>query len=140
MFGRKAKIDQQIHEMEGQCNALSSISEIVSTIRAIAEQTNLLALNAAIEAARAGDQGRGFAVVADEVRKLAGRTSEATAEIGSVVGANHALTQSIREQMEQVSTISGQGQGKIVEVAIGMKEIEKGVANFATIVSQLVGK
>jgi methyl-accepting chemotaxis protein len=121
-------------------NQSKSISEIVSTIRAIAEQTNLLALNAAIEAARAGDQGRGFAVVADEVRKLAGRTSEATTEIAGVVSANHVLTQSIREQMEQVSTISGQGQEKIVEVSVGMKEIEQGVANFAMIVNQLVGK
>lgn len=128
---------QVTHELNNQSQ---SISEIVSTIRAIAEQTNLLALNAAIEAARAGDQGRGFAVVADEVRKLAGRTSEATAEIASVVSANHALTQSIREQMEQVSNISGQGQDKIAEVSIGMKEIEQGVANFATIVNQLVGK
>jgi methyl-accepting chemotaxis protein len=117
-----------------------SISEIVSTIRAIADQTNLLALNAAIEAARAGDQGRGFAVVADEVRKLAGRTSEATTEIGSVVSENHALTQSIREQMEQVSEISGHGQEKIMAVSTGMKEIEKGVANFALIVNQLVRK
>jgi len=128
---------QVTHELNNQSQ---SISEIVSTIRAIAEQTNLLALNAAIEAARAGDQGRGFAVVADEVRKLAGRTSEATAEIASVVSANHALTQPIREQMEQVSQISGQGQDKIVEVATGMKEIEQGVANFALIVHQLVGK
>ncbi|HWV14839.1 MAG TPA: PAS domain-containing methyl-accepting chemotaxis protein [Cellvibrio sp.] len=120
-------------------NQSQSITEIVSTIRAIAEQTNLLALNAAIEAARAGDQGRGFAVVADEVRKLAGRTSEATAEIASVVNVNHDLTQSIRDQMEQVSQISLQGQAKIAEVTVGMKEIERGVANFAQTVNQMVG-
>jgi len=130
------KATQVTHQLNNQSE---SITDIVSTIRAIAEQTNLLALNAAIEAARAGDQGRGFAVVADEVRKLAGRTSEATSEIAKVVNVNHELTQSIREQIEQVSHISAQGQEKISEVSVGMKEIEQGVSNFATTVHQLAG-
>lgn len=75
-------IMENIVQLSEQSN---TIGNIISTINDVADQTNLLSLNASIEAARAGEAGKGFAVVADEIRKLAMQTTDAAAEISTII-------------------------------------------------------
>lgn len=90
---------EKIQSLEKKALAIQSITDVIDGISA---QTNLLALNAAIEAARAGEQGRGFAVVADEVRALAGKTADATAQIGEMLKQTSDETSETTQVMSQI--------------------------------------
>ncbi len=110
---------ETLEKINSLAGSVDSISGFVATITSIADQTNLLALNAAIEAARAGDAGRGFAVVAEEVRKLAEESSQAAAEIRTLIG----TLEERSEQSVQLTIRSGNLLNDIVEGA-GMAQNE----------------
>lgn len=116
-IGDLADVMQRLGEKSTEINA------IVSTISEIAEQTNLLALNAAIEAARAGQQGKGFAVVADEVRKLAGRASQSTKEIASLIKGVQEETERAVSSTEETTSRVEEGTRLANEAARAMEKI-----------------
>jgi methyl-accepting chemotaxis protein len=81
----KTRVDVIQENILSLSERTQQIGEIIDTVEAIASQSNMLALNAAVEAARAGEQGKGFAVVAQEVRSLADRSTQATAQVKTIL-------------------------------------------------------
>ncbi|NLW47826.1 MAG: HAMP domain-containing protein [Firmicutes bacterium] len=125
----KDSVQETLTAMEQISTSSQKIEDIIKVVNDIAFQTNLLALNAAVEAARAGDHGRGFAVVATEVRNLAGRTSELSKEVESLikesaerVGRGNSLVRQSAELLNQIVENTNKTVMEITNVAATMRE------------------
>jgi methyl-accepting chemotaxis protein len=131
------RVGETAQSVEGLREQSQEIDAIVRTISDIADQTNLLALNAAIEAARAGEQGRGFAVVADEVRKLAERTTTATGEIRTMIGAIHgSIDRTVTTIAEGAGTAEA-GVARARDAGAALTEIEAGSDELMRLIDEI---
>ncbi len=101
-------VDVLIQKME-------DVYKIIDLINSIADQTRLLSLNASIEAARAGEAGKGFAVVAGEIQQLATNTTEATAEIQTLLDELHTETNKANDAVIKMNSASTQQYSLIEE-------------------------
>ena len=144
----KVKADEAL---EG-AKAVDKINELTNSIMEISDQTSLLALNASIEAARAGEAGRGFAVVAGEIGNLANQTTEAVANINSIVGdvitavrkmsdclneTNQFIGETVLEDYENFAKVSEQYQNDADAFKSSMVQIKDGVGSLDSQISEV---
>ncbi|MFW2541103.1 methyl-accepting chemotaxis protein [Primorskyibacter sp. 2E107] len=129
--GRKVA-ESAVEAMSNVKSSSNKIAEIASAIDSIAFNTNLLALNAAVEAARAGAAGKGFSIVAGEVRSLAQMTSDAAANITTLVSESGPLIElgvtNVGETNSELNMIAGH----VERLASLIEELSQSVKEQAT--------
>ena len=116
----------------------NTIEALLKLIRSIADQAKILSLNALVEAASAGEAGQGFRVVANEMKDLAGRTEQATAQIGAQVAnirqtsdASRTAHATMRQQFDGLKATTDRMRTTLNTQARSVKEIARCVEDTA---------
>ncbi|MBJ7275681.1 hypothetical protein JHC43_04285 [Marinobacter salarius] len=71
------------------------------------------------------------------MRKLTAKTAESLEEISTVVGKNSRLIESLRANMDGVSTLSCRSSDEISGIATGIQQVEKGMTDLVAVVARL---
>ena len=115
-------------EMDTLVTSANQALDIIHIIQDIASQTNLLALNASIEAARAGEAGRGFSVVATEITNLAQQTTDAAANIQSLLDSLQQEASSASDAVTDAVNAGNDQNALIMNTQETFKEIQNAVS------------
>ena len=137
------RVLEQVQETARRMQQLSErsqeIEEIVHLIDEIADRTGVLALNASIQAATAGEAGAGFAIVAREVEQLAGRSTEATKRISTLISTIQGGTGEALAAMEETSREVLAGSKLANQAGQSLTEIETVANRLAELVRAIAG-
>ena len=139
---RLAEFSETASQAEQSALALAddtnTIEALLKLIRSIADQAKILSLNALVEAASAGEAGQGFRVVANEMKELAGRTEQATAQIGAQVAnirqtsdASRTAHATMRQQFDGLKATTDRMRTTLNTQARSVKEIARCVEDTA---------
>jgi methyl-accepting chemotaxis protein len=74
-----------ISSVASSMESINKTDDIVKIINDITTRIKILGINASIEAAHAGEAGKGFSVVASEIGNLTSSSTNATADIKSII-------------------------------------------------------
>jgi methyl-accepting chemotaxis protein len=121
----RSRVDGIARDIETLSERTAQIGEITDTVKGLAERSNLLALNASIEAARAGEHGKGFAVVAEQVRHLAEQSSEATAQVETILADISAATTAAVSASEEGTQVVARGLELAVSAGEGIRSLSE---------------
>ncbi len=137
---------ESFNNLQNQSVQIKGITEL---IHHISTETHLLSLNATLEAAGAGSYGERFGVVAQEVKKLADRSSDASREIGQILGlVENGIKKSVQvvkdgqNETEQALKLSVESGEIIRELAVAVNSSSEEMTKIAELIkpmSELTG-
>lgn len=116
---------------------IKDISQKTQIINDTAFETHLLSLNASIESSKAGTAGKGYSVVANQIRQLSQKSNSVSEEIKKLAFSGSAITENLREKLEQTLTENIESLKLIESITLSEKEQRNGAESVSHSVQNL---